>query len=246
MKTFDYQCALNALGVGTHPKLNKNINYKKIPEWVAGDDFLKRFLPYLRIIGDSREQDIWVKSACQYFGIAFETAKKGKSSNNLKEGDYTFQVEFGNRTYDYIGKVAYERKGAISEFYGNCTAMNRKTGRSDRDRIGEEFERFKRKGYDKVVLMLQFGEKLTDLIGLTFEFRGAGGIIINKNVGHTLYAAVMSWKQPNNKDFDIIQSFSKSKLFWLFLQDCYYYFRNELRNECEEKGLIEKDGEKEK
>ena len=38
----------------------------------------------------------------------------------------------------------------------------------------------------------------------------------------------------------ILQSSNRKKLFWLFLQDCYYFFRNEIRNECISKHLIEK------
>lgn len=239
MKRFDYEVAINQLCLNKENKLNNEIKYDLIPNWVQGEDFLKLFLPYLKIIGDSREQDKWVQNACEYYGIAFEWAKKDKKANteNLKEGDYTFKVIFGEREFDFVGKVAYERKGSIAEFYGNCTGQ--KKGLSDRERIKREFDRFTEKNYDKVVLMLEFGEKLTDLIGLQFEFRGEKGVLQVKNTFHTIYSAVMSWKQPNNKNFDIIQSNSHRKLFWLFLQDCYYYFRNELRQECIDKNLIE-------
>jgi len=238
MKRFDYEVAINQLKLGKDKQLNK-INYDLIPKWVQGNDFLKLFLPYLKIIGDSREQNKWIETACNVYGIAFEWAKKDKKAKteNLKEGDYTFKVIFGDREYSYVGKVAYERKGSIAEFYGNCTGQ--KKGSSDRERIKREFDRFNEKNYDKVVLMLEFGEKITDLIGLQFEFRGEKGKLQVKNTYHTIYSAVMSWKQPNSKNFDIIQSSSHKKLFWLFLQDCYYYFRNEIRQECIDKNMIE-------
>lgn len=241
MKRFDYEVAVNQLQLGKDKQLNTDIHYDLIPNWVQGNDFLTLFLPYLKIIGDSREQDKWIESACNYYGIAFEWAKKDKKANteNLKEGDYTFKVIFGEREFDYIGKVAYERKGSIAEFYNNCTGYQKAKGTSDRERIKREFDRFTEKNYDKVVLMLEFGEKITDLIGLNFEFRGEKGKLQVKNTYHTIYSAVMSWKQPNNKDFDIIQSNSHNKLFWLFLQDCYYYFRNEIRKECIDKQMIE-------
>lgn len=240
MKRFDYEVALNQLEVGKQSTLNNEIRYNLIPSWVQGEDFLKRFLPYLKIVGDSREQDKWIEQACKGYGISFEWAKKDKQdkTENLKEGDYTFQVIFGNKTYSYIGEVAYERKGRVSEFFNNCTGYNKKNQTSDRERIKREFNRFAEKGYRKVVLMLEFGETLTDLIDMKFEFPNKGRIE-TKNTYYTMYSAVMSWKQPNNKNFDIIQSFSRKRLFWLFLQDCYYYFRNELRNECLEKNLIE-------
>lgn len=241
MKRFDYEVGINQLKLGKDKKLNTEIRYDLIPSWVQGSDFLKLFLPYLKVIGDSREQDKWIESACNYYGIAFEWAKKDKKANteNLKEGDYTFKVIFGEREFDYVGKVAYERKGSIAEFYGNCTGQKKSKGTSDRDRIKREFSRFSEKNYNKVVLMLEFGEKLTDLINLKFEFRGEKGKLQVKNTYHTIYSAVMSWKQPNNKDFDVIQSNSHNKLFWLFIQDCYYYFRNEIRQECIDKGMIE-------
>jgi hypothetical protein len=241
VKRFDYEVAVNQLKLGKEKQLNTAINYDFIPNWVQGEDFLKLFLPYLKIIGDSREQDKWIEDACNYYGIAFEWAKKDTKAKteNLKEGDYTFKVVFGNREFDFVGVVAYERKGSIAEFYGNCTGHKKQKGTSDRDRIKREFDRFNTKNYKKVVLMLEFGEKITDLINLSFEFRGEGGKLQVKNTFHTLYSAVMSWKQPNNKDFDVIQSNSHKRLFWLFVQDCYYYFRNEIRQECIDNNLIE-------
>ena len=239
MKQFDYEVAINQLELGKEKQLNK-IEYDLIPNWVKGEDFLKLFLPYLQIIGDSREQDKWVEDACKYYGISFVWAKKdkGESTENLKEGDYTFKVKFANKEFDYTGKVAYERKGSIAEFYSNCTGYDKEKKTSDRDRIKREFDRFDKKDYKKVVLMLEFGETITDLIGLEFSFRGKGGVLERKNTYHTLYSSVMSWKQPNNKHFEVIQSGSHKKLFWLFLQDCYYYFRNEIRHECIEKNLL--------
>ena len=56
MKRFDYEVAVNQLKLGKETKLNNDINYDLIPNWVQGEDFLKLFLPYLKIIGDSREQ----------------------------------------------------------------------------------------------------------------------------------------------------------------------------------------------
>jgi hypothetical protein len=240
MKRFDYEVALNQLDVGKQQTLNNEIKYDLIPSWVQGKDFLNLFLPYVKIIGDSREQDKWIQQACRGYGIAFEWSKKDKKGNteNLKEGDYTFKVVFGNKEYSYVGKVAYERKGRVSEFYNNCTGYNKKNQTSDRDRIKREFERFNHKGYDKVVLMLEFGEKLTDLIDMRFEYPSKGRLE-EKNTFYTMYSAVMSWKQPNNKGFEVLQSNSRRRLFWLFLQDCYYYFRNEIRKECEEKNLIQ-------
>ena len=241
MKHFSYEVAVNQLQVGKDKKLNNDLHVDLIPKWVQGEDFINLFLPYLKIIGDSREQDKWVEQACEYYGIAFEWAKKDTKAKteNLKEGDYSFQVIFGNVKYDYVGTVAYERKGSISEFYNNCTGYNKNRKTSDRDRIEREFDRFNEKQYKKVVLMLEFGEKITDLIGLQFEYYGKDGKRQIKNTYHTIYSAVISWKQPNNKDFDVIQSSSHLKLFWLFLQDCYYYFRNEIKRECIIKNLID-------
>jgi hypothetical protein len=244
MKNFNYEVAINQLGLEKYP-INR-IAYDRIPEWVRGKPFLELFLPYLEIIGDSREQDRWIEKACEYYGIAFQWARKDSKANteNLKEGDYTYRVCFGGKCFDYTGVVAYERKGSVSELYNNCTGYKKENGDSDRDRIKRELERFETKSYKKVVLLLQVGEKLTDLIGLKFQYRGEGGHLITKDTDYVIYSSLMLWKQPNNKNFDIIQSNNKETLFWLFVQDCYYYFRNEIRIKCEEKGLIEKTGDK--
>ena len=233
MKTFNYSTALNKLGLNHKEMLNPLFNPQTVPKWVFSIDFVTWLLPYLKIIGDSREQDHWIEKACKYYNIAFEWAKKDKKSQaeNLKEGDYTFKVVFNNKEYDYTGKVAYERKGSVSEFYGNCTG--------DRERLNREFDRFVEKEYDKVVLLLEFGEKLTDLIDLKFEFRDKTGKLQKKHTGNTIYSTVVSWSQPNSRNCSVLQSEKHSKLFWLFLQDCYYYFRNEIKKECLEKGLME-------
>lgn len=241
MKHFDYEVAINQLKLDKKAKLNNDIRYDFIPEWAKSEDFLKRFLPYLKIVGDSREQDKWLQKACDYYGIAFEWAKKDskEKTENLKEGDYTFKVVFGNKTYDYTGVVAYERKGSVSEFYNNCVGRKKENGTSDRERVEKEFTRFNNKGYRKVVLLLEFGERLVDLTDLSFGYPTKDGEWLVKNVGNTIYSTIMSWKQPNNKGFEIIQSNNHKRLFWLFLQDCYYFFRNEIRNECIKKELIE-------
>ena len=57
-----------------------------------------------------------------------------EETENLKEGDITFIVQFGDKVYDYTNIVAYERKGSASEFCNNV--MN------DRERL----ERGHRKG----------------------------------------------------------------------------------------------------
>ena len=212
MSKFDFRGALRKLGIKSASKINEIKNYR-IPKWAKGVDFENYFLPYLVVIGDSREQSKWVEDACKYYGIKFEWAKKDKKAGteNLKEGDYTFRVVMGDNVFDYTGIVAYERKGSVAEFYGNCVG-------TDRERIEKEFTRFVEKGYKKVVLMLEFGECITDLIDMGFEFRGPHGKLQRRNTYNVMYSAVMSWKQPNNKKFDVIQSNSHLKLFWLFVQ----------------------------
>lgn len=232
MKRFDYSTALNQLSIKKSPAIN-SIKTNLIPDWVNNKDFVNLFLPYLKILGDSREQDHWIEKACKYYNIAFEWCMKDKKMNteNLKEGDYTFQVIFPNKQYNFVGVVAYERKGAASEFYGNCI--------NNRNRLKREFERFDEKDYKKRVLMLEFGESLTDLIDLNFHYYSKEGLLVEKKTKHTMYSTIMSWKQPNFYNFDIIQSNSHTKLFWLMIQDMYYFFRQEIRLECERKNLIE-------
>lgn len=234
MKNFTYEGAINNLDLGREEVINL-INYEKIPKYIEGESFLKSFLPYLEIIGDSREQNNRIEKACNYYGISFTRAEKDKATGNenLKEGDYTFRVCFKRRIFDYIGLVSYERKGAVSEFYSNCTR--------DRQRIEREFDRFSEKKYKKVVLLLEFGETLLDLIHAKYTYRSYGGELIEKDVGYTLFSSVMCWKQSNNKDFDVLQSNSHETLFWLMMFDCYYYFRNDIKIECIKNNLIERE-----
>lgn len=227
MKTFRLSSALVEKGANKKNRVvvNNSLNINQIPSFCDTKDFKELFVPYLTIIGDSREQDRWVEQACRYHGINYIRAIKSEEMENLKEGDYTFRLDFTNKIkYDYVDRVAYERKGTISELYNNCI--------DDRKRLKNEFDRFVEKEYDKQVLLLEFGENLADLSDLKFD-------IIQKGATRTVYAGkvifstVQSWKQPNNKDFEVIQSESREKLFWLMLNDMYYFWRNEVRNEFE-------------
>ena len=105
---------------------------------------------------------------------------------------------------------------------------------TDRERICREFNRFRDKKYDKVVLLLEFGEKLTDLIDMRFSFRAHDGRIVEKNTKNVLYSALQSWRQPNSKNFTIIQSNTHKSLFWQWIEDIYYYFRNDVNNRAKE------------
>lgn len=78
MKKYDYSTAINQLQLDKKILLNPNIKYDLVPKWVQGKDFLNLFLPYVKIIGDSREQNRWIEKACAYYGLAFEWARKDK------------------------------------------------------------------------------------------------------------------------------------------------------------------------
>lgn len=241
MADFNLQKSLKILGYNKGLILNENLNTDKIPSWVKGNDFFGLFLPHLIIIGDSREQDNWIEKACAYYGIKYKRAEKDKHAHleNLKEGDYSFGLIFGEEIINYVGKVAYERKGSVSELYNNCTGYNKETQRSDRERIKKEFDRFNTKQYRKVVLMLEFGEKILDLIDMTFSYYAKNGELQIKSVGNTIYSTIMSWSQPNNKNFDIIQSNSHVTLFWIMLQDMFYFWRNDIKNLIQNKEKTE-------
>ena len=200
-----------------------------IPIEYSSEDFIELFLKHLTIVGDSREQKDWIEKACQYYGISFEKAVKDKKlgTENLKEGDYSFRVQFGEKVLSYVGVVAYERKGSISEICNNL-----KNG--DRERIEREFNRFANKGYRKVVMVLEYGENLTDLLNAEYEYINHDGMYVTKNVGKLVYASLMSWKQQNGKNFEIYQNENHIKLFWWILTDMFYWWRNEMRNLVEE------------
>ena len=232
MKKFSLTTAINQLELGKKTTCNKITNENSIPFFAKSTDIINIFLPRLTIIGDSREQDNWIEKACKYYGINYVKAKKDKKlkTENLKEGDYSFIVDFDNTEYNYIGKVSYERKGSPSELYNNCI--------KGRKRVKREFDRFQTKQYEKVVLLIEFGEKLTDLINVEFSYWNSFGRKETKTTGKTVYSTIMSWKQPNNNDFDIIQSNSHNNLFWYMIQDMFYYFRQDIRLECLSKNLI--------
>lgn len=225
MRKFTYSTAINKLGLERKP-INGSIVYDKIPEWARNKDFESLFLPYLTVIGDSREQDRWIERFLTAYGISYQEARAGTDVDNLKEGDYTFKLNFGSAEIDFTGIVSYERKGSVAEFYNNCI--------SGREVIKREFNRFNDKRYEKTVLMLEFGEKLIDLIGMSYSFyKNIGGHTIKQeyNAKKTMYSTIMSWKQPNNNGFEILQHNDRNTLMWMMLQDMFYYFRNYVRQE---------------
>lgn len=194
------------------------------------EDFIDCFLNHLRIIGDSREQNDWIEKACAYYGIAFEKAVKDvkAGTENLKEGDYTFELDYGNNRVSYRGVVAYERKGSLNEIYNNL-----KTG--DRDRIEREFKRFIEKKYKKVVMLLEYGKNMSDLLNGHFDFINHQGQLDTRDVGKLVYTSLLAWKQPNAFNFEIYQDTNHQTMFWWMVLDMYYYFRNDLKLRAKEK-----------
>ena len=61
MKYFNYETAINQLGLDKKQIVNKNLNLDKMPEFANLTNFKKLFLPYVKIICDSREQDRWLE-----------------------------------------------------------------------------------------------------------------------------------------------------------------------------------------
>ncbi len=224
----DYVISLNRLSLKRKEKWN-TLNPKTlddIPIWAKTEDFMNEFLPYITVVGDSREQKDWVGSACEYYGIDFLPLKKDAKlgTENLKEGDYSFIISFDEKQYNYINEVAYERKGSLSEIYNNCTV--------DRARFEREFDRCIKKGYKKIVLVLEYGERIQDLIHAKFSYK-RGRDVITKDTGLSVFTTLMSWRQSNKYNIEIYQSQNHITLFWLMLQDMFYFFRNEIVKEAE-------------
>ena len=225
----DLLVALHKQGY-TKKELTSDKVLANIPTEYISEDFVELFLKHLTIIGDSREQKDWVEKACAYYGIAFDKAIKDKKlgTENLKEGDYSFRLQFGDKVLSYVGVVAYERKGSISEICNNL-----KNG--DRERIDREFNRFINKGYKKVVMVLEHGKNMSDLLDSKFTYVDHWGMYQEKNVNKLVYSSLMSWKQPNAFGFEIYQNTDHGQTFWWIITDMYYYFRNEIRNEIKRK-----------
>lgn len=243
MKTFAYSTAINQLKFDKKTIVN-NLNYDKFPSWAQGKDFLELFLPYVTIFIDSREQDPYIQKACEFYGIKYIVAKKDKSTGgeNLKEGDISFKVSFGQSEMDYRGICVWERKGSANEWYDNIMG--------DRDRLNREMQRQIDKGYKKFVLMLEIGDCLLDLIDYKFYYYDRNGERVNRTLGMHAFSTVNSWRQSNRFDLEILQVDTqkgtkdekfkaRAKLFFLMLYDMFYFFRNEIRLKCIKENLIE-------
>ncbi|MEG2541577.1 MAG: hypothetical protein RSB59_07415, partial [Clostridia bacterium] len=179
----------------------------------------------------------------EYYGIQSMKAIKDKSTQNenLKEGDIIMMLQFGDSIFDFTNIVAYERKGAPSELYTNCTF--------DRLRVETEFERQLSKGYKKFVLLLEVGNCMFDLIDYKFSYYNEFAEKITKSFEYTVFGTISSWKNPNKYNFDVIQvdtQFAekrlkfeaRQKLFWLMILDMFYYFRQYIRQLANDKKNI--------
>lgn len=241
MKKFDYATAINQLGLDKKTFIN-DIKNDRIPKWVQGKDLINSFLPYLCVCYDSREQNLWVADACSYYGIKTIRMKKDKKqeTENLKEGDLTFRVEFGNKTYDYAGVVSYERKSKPTEIYANITQK--------RETFEKEIFRQKDKNYKKFVILMEMGNCLLDLINYKYSYYKHTGEYVRGDFGNTVFNTIMSWRnrykvevlQVDTQNMRKGQRFeARTKLFWLMIIDMFFFFRQELRMECIDKNLIE-------
>lgn len=237
---YTFAQSLKELGIDKSKPINTlNLDPRLCYDWASTNDFVKLFLPFLKIKIDSREQDKWFENACAYFGITTELAKKDKKKHteNLKEGDITFCVCYGNKTYDYTNIVAYERKGSANEFLNNVIWH--------RERLEREFERKVAKSYKKFVLVLETGFNLLDMVNYKFYFYNKDGTLEEKSCKDAVFSTLLSWIQPNKYAFDIIQydtqkrsktqkMYARNTLFWLILCDMFYFFRQEIRKEAEQ------------
>lgn len=215
--------ALRSLKNDTSAQIN-SVARDKIPNWARSEDIERAFLPFLTIYGDSREQNCWIAKACSIYGINYIKAIKTDTTENLKEGDYTFSVQFGPQVYNYTGIVVYERKGSLAELYNNYTA--------GRDRIEREFNRIKGKKYKKVVLLIDFANNYFDLINASFSYYESGKLV-ERNTQSVILNGLLSWQQPNVYNFSVLMNSKRYILFWLMVLDMYYYFRADIKEKKE-------------
>lgn len=173
------------------------------------------FFNNVTFLVDTREKENYdVLREIAHFGGKFRV-------ETFTTGDYSFEIDGES----FKGKWLGERKGSLSEIYGNVMAKNKHSDHDERNNLEEELKRAHDGGVDEFVLFIQGVDNLADVK----DFRLKRATKQGERAGMHIYSTLMSWCQNNRYGFRIICATEQSDLAREMIAHAYYYWRNEMK-----------------
>lgn len=173
------------------------------------------FLKNAVMLVDTREKENFeLLSVFRHFGLEYDV-------DTFKTGDYSFRID----GYDYKDKWLAERKGSLTELYGNVMAANRDKQSTLRNNLEEELQRKTDGGVAEFILFVQGARNLAEIKGFTEPKADKQG----KRAGQHIYATIMSWAAANRYNFKVCCQRSQAEIAAEMINYAYYFWRNDMK-----------------
>ena len=173
------------------------------------------FLKHAVMLVDTREKENFeLLSVFRHFGMEYDV-------DTFKTGDYSFRID----GYDYKDKWLAERKGSLTELYGNVMAANRDKQSTLRNNLEEELQRKTDGGVAEFILFVQGARNLAEIKGFTEPKADKQG----KRAGQHIYATIMSWAAANRYNFKVCCQRSQAEIAAEMINYAYYFWRNDMK-----------------
>ena len=173
------------------------------------------FLKHAVMLVDTREKENFeLLSVFRHFGLEYDV-------DTFKTGDYSFRID----GYDYKDKWLAERKGSLTELYGNVMAANKDKQSTLRNNLEEELQRKTDGGVAEFILFVQGARNLAEIKGFTEPKADRQG----KRAGQHIYATIMSWAAANRYNFKVCCQKSQAEIAAEMINYAYYFWRNDMK-----------------
>lgn len=173
------------------------------------------FLKHAVMLVDTREKENFeLLSVFRHFGLEYDV-------DTFKTGDYSFRID----CYNYKDKWLAERKGSLTELYGNVMAANKDKQSTLRNNLEEELQRKTDGGVTEFILFVQGARNLAEIKGFTEPKADRQG----KRAGQHIYATIMSWAAANRYNFKVCCQKSQAEIAAEMINYAYYFWRNDMK-----------------
>lgn len=195
----------------------------------------KYFLKNVKIIFSPQEKqgkNIHITKKLDLMGVKYEKLYK---PYNLKEGDYSFQID----GIDYRSLFLIERKYGLEEL-NNCLNQKNILTKSKqlvsdyelRDNLEYEFARMKHNNVMEKWLFIENCDSFENI-----KYYKSGYETRNYNAGMYIYATLSSWSCENRYGIKIACIKDKNDFANIMLNKMYYFWRNQMKIQYGDKFL---------
>ena len=166
------------------------------------------------VLYDTREKENFeYLKALKHMGLIIERT-------TFKSGDYSFRIDGKDYRNEWLG----ERKGSMSELYGNVMAKNKDKASAERNNLEEECKRVKDAGVKEFVLFIEGTRSLYE----ARHTRLSAASVRGNDSGRHIYSTLLSWACNNRYGFKTVCNLSQYDLAVEMADMMYYYWRNEM------------------